>query len=244
MSNLILTTSYRVTSADTDMYARLRLGALVNILIQSAIESADQLGFGFEAFKQHKLFWVASRFTVEIARPLKWNEPCEAETWPKDLDKLLYLRDFLIRDENQEAIVRATSGWLAVDAVTRSPRLIEGVADSMFTELSSKHAIKAHPEKLGPVHGEEVATINVKYFDLDVNRHVTSTRYFDWMMDTFSPDFHKKNYPKKVSINFMKEIKLGDIIRLIRQDCGDQTYAFEGINKNNDVTAFRGRIAF
>ncbi len=244
MSNLILTTSYRVSSADTDMYARLRLGAIINILIQSAIESADQLGFGFEAFKQHKLFWVVSRFTVEIGRPLKWNEACETETWPKDLDKLLYLRDFLIRDEHQETIARATSGWLAVDAVTRSPRLIEGVADSMFTELSKKHAIETQPEKLGPVHGEEVALINVTYFDLDVNRHVTSTRYFDWMMDTFSPEFHRKNYPKKVSINFMKEIKSGDTIRLIRLDCGDQVFAFEGINQAKDITAFRGRISF
>lgn len=244
MDNLILTKPYCVTTADTDMYARIRLGALVNILIQAAIESADQLGFGFEAFKQHRLFWVASRFTVEIERPLKWNETCEAETWPKDLDKLLYLRDFFIKDQNGELIVKSTSGWLAVDAVARVPKVIESVADSMFTQLRERHAIKALPEKLGPVHGEEVALINVTYFDLDVNRHVTSTRYFDWMMDTFSPEFHKKNYPKKVSVNFIKEIKPGDTVQLIRQDCPDQTYAFEGINKTRDVVAFRGKISF
>jgi medium-chain acyl-[acyl-carrier-protein] hydrolase len=244
MSNLILTTPYRVTSADTDMYARLRLGALVNILIQAAIESADQLGFGFEAFKVHKLFWVASRFTVEIERPLTWNEACEAETWPKDLDKLLYLRDFFIRDEKGETIVKATSGWLAVDAVARVPKLIEGVADSMFTELRDRHGIKAHPDKLGPVHGEEVSVNKVTYFDLDVNRHVTSTRYFDWMMDTFTPDFHKKNYPKRVSINFMKEIRFADEVQLIRQDCGENVFAFEGINKTREVVAFRGKISF
>jgi hypothetical protein len=41
---LVTTIQSRVSSAETDMNARIRLGALVNLLIQSAISSADALG--------------------------------------------------------------------------------------------------------------------------------------------------------------------------------------------------------
>ena len=39
-----------ITTADTDMHSRLRLGGLANLLIQAAINSADSLGFGFECW--------------------------------------------------------------------------------------------------------------------------------------------------------------------------------------------------
>ena len=44
--NLRLKAVYPVTSADADMHSRLKLSALVNYLIQSAICSAEKSGFG------------------------------------------------------------------------------------------------------------------------------------------------------------------------------------------------------
>lgn len=244
MNNLILQTPFRVSTAETDMFARIRTGALVNLLIQAAIQSADQLGFGFEDFSRKKLFWVVSRFTIEIYRPLIWNEAGTVETWPKNLDKLLYLRDFLLKDEKQQIVAKSTSGWLAVDAIAKVPKVIDDVDDTLFTRMKDIHGIEAHPEKLPPVHGEEVAVNKVTYFDLDVNRHVTTTRYFDWLMDTFPPEFHNRHYPIKLSVNFMKEIKAGDIIHIIRQECTDNTYLFEGINRQKETTAFRAKVGF
>ena len=54
--SLTLNTNFSVTSADTDMFSRLRLGGLINFLIQSAIQSADDLGFGFGDISNQKLF--------------------------------------------------------------------------------------------------------------------------------------------------------------------------------------------
>ncbi len=43
---LITITDFKITSADTDMEARLRPGALFSFLAHSAYLSADNLGFG------------------------------------------------------------------------------------------------------------------------------------------------------------------------------------------------------
>ncbi len=243
--DLTLTTYFSVTSADTDMYSRLRLGGLINFLIQSAIQSADDLGFGFGDISRQKLFWVLSRLTLEIYRPLEWYEEVEVETWPKDVERIIYLRDFVVRDKNKKVVARATSGWLAVDLETKRPKRIEGVGADFFTHLNEKHALEKSPEKIGPVkEAGDAFEIQSSYYDIDLNRHVTSTRYIDWMMDTFSIDFHEQNYPSGLSINYMKETKPREIIRLNRTETAKNRFLFEGDNVGADTTAFRGKIEF
>jgi acyl-ACP thioesterase len=241
---LSLKTSFTITSADTDMYSRVRLGAWLNFLIQSAIQSADDLGFGFGGIRKQKLFWVLSRLSLEIYRPLQWYEKIEVETWPKTVERIIYLRDFIVRDSREQIIARATSGWLAVDLDTKRPRKIDGVEADFFTHLKDKHALEESPEKLESVEGGDQFEIQSTYFDIDLNKHVTSTRYVDWMMDTFSIDFHKDHYPTKLSINYMKETKPKEKILLKRYETAKNVFSFEGINTGADTNAFRGKIKF
>ena len=241
---LILSMPFTVTSAETDMYGRARLSALINLFIQSSIQSADRLGFGFSDFSPQKLFWVLSRISVKITGPLQWTQTGVVETWPKDIDKLLYIRDFIMRDSRERVHARATSGWLTVDMETKRGKLIELEDPTLFFRLKERHGLMHRPEKLGPVHGETVAEIKVSYFDLDINRHVTTTRYFDWMMDTFGHEFHRDKYPQAVSANFIKEIKPGETIRIVRNQTGANSYCFEGFNLCREITAFRGAITF
>jgi medium-chain acyl-[acyl-carrier-protein] hydrolase len=143
--------THTITSSETDMEARLRLGALVNLLIQAAIGSADRLGFGFGGIREQQLFWVLSRLTLEIDRPLGWHETIEIETWPKTTEGLLYLRDFLIRDENQEIIGRATSGWLAIELESKRPRKVSSENEIYFTALKDKHGLQPYPKSWDPL---------------------------------------------------------------------------------------------
>ena len=239
---LISKSKFQVTSADTDMFARVRIGALINYLIQSAIHSADKLGFGYENIREQQLFWVISRLTVEIERPLKWYEHVEVETWPKNVENFLYIRDFLIKDKQQQIVGRATSGWLAVDLKTKRPKNIEGLKGRMFDHLKNINAIEQSPEKLPGVKEGDSFEVKSGYFDIDLNRHVTSTRYIDWMMNSFSLEFHENHYPKEISVNYMKETMPEETIRIIKDQLNSNDFNFEGFNVKADTTAFRGRI--
>lgn len=243
-NDLTLNSTFKITSADTDMYMRLKLGGMINLLIQSAINSAESLGFGFKNLKEQKLFWVLSRLTVEIYQPLTWNQEVEVETWPKSVEGLLYMRDYIIRDKEQNIIARATSGWLAIDTTTKKPKIIDGIQAEMFVQLKHKHGLSESPVKLpGTAEGDSFE-VQSGYFDFDLNNHVTSTRYVDWMMDTFTFDFHKSHYPKKLSVNFMKETLPGDLLNIIRGSQSELQYSFEGTNHAFKTVAFRGKIDF
>ncbi|HUX53179.1 MAG TPA: acyl-ACP thioesterase domain-containing protein [Williamwhitmania sp.] len=243
--DLTLFTPYRITSADTDMDARLRLSGLSNLLIQSAISSADSLGFGFGGLKQQHLFWVLSRMTIEIYRPLKWYEEAIVETWPKDIEGIIYLRDFIVRDKAGEVVAKATSGWLAIDLKTKRPKRIDGLDGELFMLLKDKHALKESPEKLAAISSGDSFEVKATYFDIDLNKHVTSTRYVDWMMDSLPLDFCRTNYPTRFSINYLKETMPGEVIRFMRSKEDVQScFHFEGLNLTSNTNAFRGKIEF
>ncbi len=235
---------FRVTSADTDMYSRIRPGALVNLLIQSAIDSADSLGFGYGGIRGQNLFWVLSRLTLEIYRPLLWKEIAEVETWPKNIAKLLYLRDFVLRDKDRNVTAKATSGWLAVDIETKRIKRIEGIDKNYFKRLKGKHALTEPPVKLPPVNDGDIFDLTAKYCDIDLNKHVTTTRYVDWIMDSFSPEFHRENYPEKLSLNLMKETMAGETIRLLKKCNSNLWCSFDGIKTESNTSAFRAGIKF
>ncbi|MDP4281989.1 MAG: thioesterase [Bacteroidota bacterium] len=241
---LILSMPFMVTSSDIDMYSRLRLGTLVSLLIQSANNSADNLEIGYEDLQEQKLFWVLSRLTLEIHKSLSWHQSGEVETWPKDVQKVLYIRDFLVKDRNKEIIARATSGWFGIDLETKHIRTIAGTQEFVLDKLKSKHALNIIPVKLFPVKEGKISEIKAMYFDIDFNGHVASSRYIDWMMDTFSIEFHQNNFPQKVTVNFLSETKLHDVIQLMRNTDDGKVFDFEGFNTTRNTIAFRGKIEF
>ncbi len=240
--NLITFSKYKVTSADTDMFARAKLSFMLNLMIQGAIHSADTLGFGYDDLQDQQLFWVLNRITMEVYRPLNWKETVEVETWPKDVHKILYLRDFIVRDEQDEIVAKATSAWLAIDFKNKRPGRVEGIMREKLSKMRGRHAIEAIPEKLIPIKDGEANDHIVSYFDIDMNKHLTATRYVDWMMDSLPIDFHKNNYPVKFSVNYLKETMHDEIIKIVKSYGSEGDHLFTGIKSRTGEVAVLGRI--
>jgi medium-chain acyl-[acyl-carrier-protein] hydrolase len=241
---LVLQYTFDVTTADCDMNGRLRPGGLVNYLVLSAINSADTLGFGYKGLLSQHLFWVLSRMTMEIYKPLKWYDKAVVETWPKDVEGLLYLRDFIVRDHHGDVVAKCTSGWLSIDIKSKRPRKVEDKFSYIFDRMKHLRALQSLPEKLGAVKTGDTFEVKSTWFDLDVNKHVTSTRYVDWMVDTLPVDFLIDHYPKHMSINYLKETMHGETIKLARLSDNQKKFLFEGIHSSTETVKFRGKIEF
>ena len=243
-TELILLNPFDVTSADCDINGRLRAGGLVNYFILSAINSAEKLGFGYNGLRSRHLFWVLSRMTIEIYKPLKWFDKAIVETWPKDVEGLLYLRDFIVKDQQDEIVAKCTSGWLAIDIQSKRPRKVEEKFSYIFDRMKNCHALQQLPDKLGPVTNGNNFNLNTTWFDFDLNKHVTSTRYVDWMFDTLPMDYLINHYPTNMSINFLKEILPGESIVLTQSSDRENLFLFEGRNPDDGSVKFRGKVTF
>ena len=104
---------------DTDAAFCLKPAAFMDMAQEIAYWAAEELGFGYDALQEHRTAWVLSRMHIRFARLPKWREQVDLVTWHKGSDGLFFLRDFLLRSPEGEALASCTSSWLVLDVATR-----------------------------------------------------------------------------------------------------------------------------
>jgi medium-chain acyl-[acyl-carrier-protein] hydrolase len=219
-------TKYLVTSADVDFEEKIHVSALVNFLIQSSWRHAEHLSWGVNILRKHNLSWVLSGLRLKIDEYINWKEELTVETWPKGINRLFYLRDFLVYNKNNKVVARATSNWLMIDIEKRRPKLqlLENL-DSVIT--NDKHAIQELVPALKFNASPSAKTdYEVRYTHIDVNQHLTTTGYINFVMNTFRPEFISSHRPSYITLNFLKEVVFGTRVSMLRADPDSTTRLF------------------
>ena len=92
---------------------------------------------------------------------------------------------------------------------------------------------------------EEVGCHKAAYSDIDVLGHTNNARSVVWAMYCIDYEEVAGNPVKSISINFIKETKPGEVVRIFRsveEIDGKKTYYIEG--KIEDKPCFCARIDF
>jgi medium-chain acyl-[acyl-carrier-protein] hydrolase len=241
----ILEEEFLVTSAETDFKRKLKVSSLVNMYIQIAWHHAEELGFGIKYLHENNLAWVLSRLHLKINSLPEWNDTLKLITWPKGIHRLFYLRDLEVFNNSGNLIATATSEWLLIDTKTKRPKL-QGPDEEIFSKNKDKHAIETLIKNLDPLsENSESFDLKPRYSDIDLNHHLTTTRYIDLMFDKFDLDFHTKNQCDELILNFMREITWSmEVSANCSSDPERNYHEFEFNNNNHKQILFRGNVQF
>jgi medium-chain acyl-[acyl-carrier-protein] hydrolase len=244
MKEYIIRRNFLITSADVDFEGVLRISSLTNFLIQSAWQHAEILGWGVNDLMKKNLAWVLSGFKIELLSYPVWKQTITVETWPKGINRLFYLRDFNISDEQGNVFAKATSNWLLIDIDKRRPKLIE-IDNEVFHMNPDRHAIKDFVPVLNFTgEAESTTPYQVRYSNVDINQHLTTTGYLDFVFDTYNPDFISKSRPKTVIANFIKEVKFGAQINMLRNKLSESQHLFQLEASDSTNAYFRAELTY
>lgn len=239
----ILNEEFLVTSADCDHTRQLKVSALVNMFIQIAWHHAEKLGFGIDFLHGYGLVWMLSRLQLKFGVQPHWNEKVAASTWPKGIRRLFYLRDLHFQDGSGALVVDGTSEWLMIDINARRPKLYQPGND-VFNQNLDKHALSGEIEVLEmPLIEPDEYNKQVLYSDIDLNHHLTTTRYIDWMFDTFSPEYLAENRSTGLVTNFIREIPYGKTV-LIKRYNEKRCNFFEFVAPDENLIYFKAKLEF
>ncbi|BFN38087.1 acyl-[acyl-carrier-protein] thioesterase [Fidelibacter multiformis] len=246
----------RIKSHETDYRLRLKASALLQHFQDVAVTHALLLGVGYEDMKKLGLFWVVTRFHIEIERIPVYDEEVEVLTWPKvpenrgkkspgTKDDFVFIRDFLMNDAEGHCLVRATSSWVMLDFKQKRLQPAEKFPLKM-PENRGKHALNKVPRKIPESeYPMLVYRKQVGYSDIDLNLHVNNTRYADWIMDVFSRDFLEEHTLIQLEINYLREVFWDDKIDLFKADAGqDNAFIVEGIEQRTGKASFRAFLLY
>jgi acyl-ACP thioesterase len=240
--NYILQKTFPISSRHADFKSQIRLSSLINDYIQAAWQHAEDLGVGYQHLKEQGLGWILSRFTLKLDLLPNWPGEVTIKTWPKGMNRLFYLRDAEMFYAGQK-FAAITSAWLIFDVKSKRPKVL--YQDSPYLhELADKHAINSDIPTL-KFNGTPSLSTNykVRYNDIDVNLHLTTVRYLDFVFDTYDIEFLRDHTPQAVTVNFLKEVAFGDELTLHRYENGS-VHGFELINRAKNIVNFRAEITY
>ena len=231
---------------DTDAAWRLKPSAFMNLAQEAAGQHAVYLGFGYDDLIVSNTAWILSRLNIKFLDTPLWRDEITLTTWHKGLNRLFYIRDFVLTDKDGKERVKATTSWLVMNLenrrLVRDPKLVD--MDGICTD----DAIETPADKVQmpkDVEAEYVMDHRVSYSDVDTNGHTNNAMYMQWAMDTVEYEIASTRPVKEVTINFNHETKAGDIVSLYRTSVEkeDGLHVFvEG--RLGDVSAFCVEITF
>jgi acyl-ACP thioesterase len=225
---------------ETSLNGRLSLRSLSLILVNSAIKSAESLGFGFSRLILDNASWVLYKLNIKIERLPLHNEKIKVITWPRDFSAITASREFQIFSSvNDELLVSATSDWLIINLETRKPQRMSRFMTDEYLNPNSNVLDQNFPIFPSNDEFEEVFSQKAQYSDLDMNGHVIASKYFEWV-DNAIYETHGEKELDFMQIHYLHECKLGEniSIRVSKEDY----LCFEGLKINTNKAAFRSVI--
>ena len=238
--------NHKIACYDTDAAWRLKPASFMNLAQEAAGNHAVFLGFGYDDLIKTNTAWILSRVHVEFIDTPLWREDITLTTWHKGLNRLFFLRDFILTDKDGKERVKATTSWLVMNLETRrlvrDPGLMEDGTVCTENALETPADKVQMPKDMEPEH---VMDHVVAYSDIDTNAHANNAMYMQWAMDAVGYELTSTRPVKWFTINFNHETKAGDAVAMYRAivEKEDGLHVFvEG--RMAEVSAFCVEIVF
>ncbi len=246
-SDLILKLDNKIPSYDVSLNGETKFYTLCNILLDSAAAHANKFQFGYHDMQKENVYWVLSRFHIIMHEYPKMDDFIRVETWPKGVNKLFFMRDYRILSEDDRLLTSATTAWLVLDGNTGRPKKMEANNNLHDFHIDDFHAIEPVPDKLPKIaEPDRQMSVQARYSDLDINKHVNAVKYIEWVQDCYPQDLYEKQNVKEFQINYQSETRFGEEveIRIRKAEKTDPFEYLEGIRASDQTAAFRARIRF
>ncbi len=215
---------YFIGSNDVDQFLELKLPSFFRMMQDIATEQAEEFDIGKANTLDKGLFWVITRFDIDIVRMPKYLSKVTLGTYPGDDLRFIFPRYFELYDENGELIIKASSSWAVLDKNTHKVSL-NPFPGRKFPVEHHEGELPLPPKcKEGNVSLKEKRM--VRYSDVDLNGHFNNTKYIDFIIDLHDSEFYKKHVIKHFLINYDKEVKDNDILSLYSDDNNPEVIRF------------------
>ncbi len=204
--------TFRIRSYEVDCRGRLSILSIFNFMQEAASSHADALGVSIQQLLSNNYTWLLSRLKIKMTSYPVWTDRLTVLTWPSGTQRLFALRDFQLKDQNDNTVGAAVSAWLIIDTHKRRPARIAPFVKRL-KPLEGDHILPDTLDKLQPLNEfDDERKFQVRFRDLDINQHVNNASYVEWVLESIPVAFNKNAILSELEINFLAESFLHDHI--------------------------------
>ncbi len=217
--------------------------SLFNLFQESAWDHYGLVEKETGALLEPHMIWAMTRVEMKINRYARWQEDIHITTWSRGIQKISAFRDFEIKDMSGSIIAAGTATWVVLNTNTGRPEKLAELAEK-FPSQPGKSALSKDAEKIdSPVVDRRGTPFEVRYSDMDVNRHVNSGRYLSWMADSLGREFMENRVITGFTINYTGEAVPGDSVFTCRQELSEGESLLNVVRLNDSRELARAKFS-
>ncbi|MCR4806629.1 MAG: acyl-[acyl-carrier-protein] thioesterase [Lachnospiraceae bacterium] len=202
----------RISFSRCDVNRRLSITALIDAFQDASIFQSEDAGVGIEFLKERDLLWVLNYWELEITRLPGLCETVLVGTYPFDFKSFMGYRNFYMKDEAGNYLVKANTTWTMVNISTMTPaRAPECVVKAYklgekldMTYSGRKILLPSEDECI--IKEGDIRTVELHH--LDTNMHVNNCQYINFAMTAVGEDIQVKS----LRADYRKQAHLKDRI--------------------------------
>ena len=204
--------SFKIRGYEIDAGNHAPVQSCCAFMEEAAGNHAESLGFGVDFLQEKGITWVLARMQLEVYELPVSTDTVVVKTWPVEVERLQFRRDFTLSDGNGRDFVRAVTDWVIIDLASR--RLLK--IPDFIAACQVPNAPRAFTkEKLridGQENSPELKSFVVRKADIDRNRHVNNVRFSDWMLESVPDDICENKKLSGLQIIYRAEAVYGDTV--------------------------------
>ncbi len=220
---------HRIASYECGADTLMKPECFMHYCQEMAEHHAELNGLGYDWGMSHHLIWVETQGDIEIIRRPRWKEVVTLRTNTGKATPLQARRFVEMTDADGQLLARADLMWVLIDVDTRRPMPLKRVQLNLAQEcpplITAPFPSPEEKEVEGTSEAQtEVCTLVASHRDVDFNGHINNGSYFIWVTDTLPDSLIPDGEPRRIRINFRRESRQGDLIRLEHTRCSQQTH--------------------
>ncbi len=225
---------FQIKTYQCNEFGKMKLRHLFDCFQELASDHADRLGLGYEECLKKNCAWVCAKYHVLINKLPKFKDKIIIQTWPSKFVGPTGIREFLIKDENDNVLIKAVSQWVIIDLARFRPLIAQNVFDC--ASLAEGDEVGLSLDKITPMtENNYMKKESLRYDDVDVNHHINNAVYIALLEDVLFDKFGKDVKVKEISVDFKKSAVLSDKEVLIKSLFGENVIDFTVSKEDGSV---------
>lgn len=217
MPGFVYEKEYEVHYYEIDFKGKALITSIVDFLGDIATKQSEELGVGIEFLKEKGLAWVLYKWNIDMYKYPNYGDKIIIKTQPCAMKKFYAYRKFEILTTEGEVLGKAESVWFLINIQKRRPmRVTEDLYDYYGVDINDDSILEIEDiEKMQSVSVEKA--FDVRYSDIDTNRHVNNVKYIAWSIETVPLETVLNYTLTNIKVTYEKETTYGETIKVLTE---------------------------
>ncbi|XP_015869379.1 palmitoyl-acyl carrier protein thioesterase, chloroplastic [Ziziphus jujuba] len=245
---LVFEQNFLIRSSELGADSKASIGALTNILQESALNHVKGAGILAEGFgstpemSRRNLIWVVYRMQIVVDSYPSWGDVIQVNTWTCASGRNGMRREWIVRDyKTGKTLLRAACVYVMMNKTTRKiSKFIKEIREetkNIFMEITEPIINHEDAKKLRALDVDTADNVQAgllpKWSDLDVNQHVKHVKYIEWILESAPRWILETHELSIMTLEFQKECGMNTSLQSLSAVANRDDHRHHN-NKHND----------